>query len=57
MAFVAKLPEINVQDTPLPESALVVRQTPPPAAAIQTRHRLLLQLGSTASAVTRPEAV
>src|SRR5215475_7042152 len=57
IAFVAKLPETNVQLTPLPESALSVRHTPPPAAAAQTRHPLLLQLGSMASAVIRPEVV
>src|SRR4029077_6454921 len=52
-----KLPETNVQLTPLPESALSVRQTPPPAAAAHARHLLVLQLGSMASAVMRPEVV
>ena len=33
MAFVPKLPETNVQLAPLPDSALSVRQMPPPAAA------------------------
>jgi hypothetical protein len=57
MALVAKLFETKVQLTPLFESALSVRQTPPPAAAAQARHLLLLQAGSTASAVMRPEVV
>src|SRR5216117_206287 len=55
MAFVPKLSERNVQLAPDPDRALSVRQTPPPAAPTQTRQRLVLQLGSIASAVTRPE--
>jgi len=47
---------MNVQLGPLVESALSVRHTPPPAAAIQTRQVVLLQFGSMASAVTRPES-
>src|SRR6187551_534610 len=49
--------ETNVHFAPLPDKALSVRQTPPPAAAIQTVHLLLEHAGSTASAVTRPEVV
>src|SRR3954467_14851093 len=39
--------------------AFAVRQSPPPAAAIHSRQPLpgLPQLGSTASAVTRPEVI
>ena len=55
IAFVPKLSETKVQLAPLPERALSVLQTPPPAAPTQTRQRRLLQLGSIASAVTRPE--
>jgi hypothetical protein len=57
MALVPKLPDTNVQLTPFPESALSVRQIPPPAAPAHARHVLVLQLGSTASAVMRPEVV
>src|SRR5882724_225027 len=39
IAFVAKLPEMNVQ-AGLVERALVLRQIPPPAAAAQTRQLL-----------------
>jgi hypothetical protein len=48
---------MNVQLEPLPESALSVRQTPPPAAAAQTRHLDCVQFGSIASAVMRPDVV
>src|SRR5690242_2467604 len=56
MALVAKLPEINVQLGPLVDSALSVRQIPPPAAATHRRQFVVLQLGAMASAVMRPEA-
>src|ERR1700751_1789416 len=48
---------MNVHETPSPERALSVRQTPPPAAAIHTVQLLLLQAGSMASAVTRPDTL
>jgi hypothetical protein len=57
MAFVSKLPETNVQLGPLVESALSVRQTPPPAAAAQTRQLPTVQLGAIASALIRPDVV
>src|SRR6476661_2129555 len=57
IAFVAKLPETNVQFAPLPESALSVRQMPPPAAAAQARHPFVLQFGAIANAVIRPEVL
>src|SRR6186997_874111 len=49
--------ETNVHFAPLPDKALSVRQTPPPAAPTQTVHLLWLHAGSMASAVTRPEVV
>ena len=57
IAFVAKLPETNVQFVPFPDRALFVRQTPPPAAAAQARHFDCEQFGSIASAVMRPDVV
>ena len=57
IAFVVKPPETKVHFAPLSESALSVRQTPPPAAPAQTVHFLALQAGSIASAVIRPEVV
>ena len=57
IALVEKLSETNVHFAPLPDKALSVRQTPPPAAPTQTVHLLLLHTGSMASAVTRPEVV
>jgi hypothetical protein len=57
IAFVPNEPERNVQLAPLPERALFVLQMPPPAAPAQTVHFDCEQFGSTASAVTRPEAV
>src|SRR6266446_2699600 len=55
IALVLKLPEINVQFAPDPERALSVRQTPPPAAAAQTRQPVFPQFGEIASAVIRPD--
>ena len=40
-----------------PSSALSVFQMPPPAAPTYSRHLLLLQDGSSAIALTRPEAM
>jgi hypothetical protein len=55
--LVEKLFETNVQLGPLPDNALSVRQTPPPAAATHIRQPLVLQFGEIASAVMRPEVV
>jgi hypothetical protein len=57
MAFVEKLPETKVQLGPAPDSALSVRQIPPPAAATHKRHLLWPQSGEIANAVMRPEVV
>src|SRR5207253_10748623 len=57
IAFVAKLPDTNCQLGPLLERALVVSHMPPPAAATRSRQLPVLQLGSIASAVMRPEVV
>ena len=57
IALVAKLPETNVQLGALPESALFVRQTPPPAAPTQSVQLPFVQVGPIASAVMRPEVV
>src|SRR5438046_10629166 len=54
--FVAKLPERNVQFGEFP-SALLVRQTPPPAAATQSMQSPFVQVGAMASAVMRPEVM
>src|SRR5690242_16831902 len=54
MAFEGSPAETHVQFGLLC-SALSVRQTPPPAAASQSRQCPWLQFGSMASAVTRPE--
>jgi hypothetical protein len=56
IAFVAKLPEMNVQFGGL-ASALLVRQTPPPAAPTQSLQSLVVQVGVMANAVIRPEVM
>src|SRR6185436_16733575 len=54
MALVSSIPEVNCQFDAV--SALSVRQTPPPAAATYNTHRLAVQVGAIAIAVTRPAA-
>src|SRR5258707_1016168 len=51
----ANAPSDTLTQPPLPERALSVRQTPPPAAPTHSVHCCAVQLGEIASAVMRPE--
>jgi hypothetical protein len=59
IALVEKFREVRNVQLGLPESALVVLQTPPPAAPTQSRQKPALQpvAVSSTSAVMRPETV
>ena len=56
MALVAKLLEMNCQFALSPASALVVLQSPPPAAPRYSVQLFAVHVGPIASAVMRPEA-